>query len=239
MTVLHSKMASPVVKRKRRKKYGFLKLILLFSLCFLAFRFFRTYAETSSLTTPQYDYTRYQEKATAALHAQDDFSNLPLLLQNNPTWANVSYGTDQTSNTLWENGCGILSIAMVTSFWEQQEVSPTSILNWAGNRYYVNGQGTAWQIFSDYAAYRNWHFENLGNNHATAMAKMKAGFPLIVSVKAGTFTTSGHIMVLTVAKNGQITVYDPNDNPDKNHAATSYPLSTFQNEALNYWVIFP
>ncbi len=44
---------------------------------------------------------------------------------------------------------------------------------------------------------------------------MTQGIPVVVSVQAGTFTTSGHIMVLALNKEGTIQVFDPNDSPKK------------------------
>lgn len=78
-------------------------------------------------------------------------------------------------------------------------------------------------------------FADLGSSFAAAYEKMTQGIPVVVSVQAGTFTTSGHIMVLALNKEGAIQVFDPNDSPEKAHYEKSYPNDVFQAEGIHYW----
>lgn len=226
-----------LAKRRHRPRAKFYILISLF-LAFDLFYFFNVYHHNPADTAADFNYTTYQKEANAALAQNNgaNFAMLPLLLQNNPAWATATYGNDDSTNTVRDNGCAILSLAMVTSFWEKKTVSPATILNWSKNNYYVPQQGTSWQIFPDYAAAKGWKCDNLGANWNVAQQTMARGIPLIVSMKPGTFTTTGHIMVIT-STNGKIHAYDPNDNPQKRHAFTAYLPTTFQNEAANYWAI--
>ena len=79
-----------------------------------------------------------------------------------------------------------------------------------------------------------YQFADLGSSFAAAYEKMTQGIPVVVSVQAGTFTTSGHIMVLALNKEGTIQVFDPNDSR-KAHYEKSYPNDVFQAEGIHYW----
>ena len=61
------------------------------------------------------------------------------------------------------------------------------------------------------------------------------GRPVIVSVTQGTFTTVGHIMVLAMNQSEEIVVFDPNDNPEKNHYQTTFADENFRQEAISFW----
>ena len=64
---------------------------------------------------------------------------------------------------------------------------------------------------------------------------IQQGFPVIVSVPPGTFTTTGHLMVLALNREGGIQVLDPNDSPDKNHYKKTFSNELLAAEGLNYW----
>lgn len=227
--------------RKRRKRRW--RIVLLIFMLVLGYRYLQQHGNFNlplpGAAAKNYDYAAYEKKASTALQADARLTQLPLLLQNNPTWATSTYGTGTSPNTLQEKGCAILSLAMLTSFWRGEKVTPTEILAWAGNRYYVEGAGTSWQIFADYAQHQGWHYENLGANTPQAAQQLAQGHPLIVSVKAGAFTTTGHIMVLAQSATGSLKVYDPNDNPAKQHAFTNYSLTEVAQDVVNYWALFP
>ncbi|OJG19474.1 hypothetical protein RU97_GL001045 [Enterococcus canis] len=160
----------------------------------------------------------------------------PLLLQTDERWGDISYGTESENNDLAHNGCAIASLAMIASYWQGQTVTPPEILDWAQNNYYVTGQGTSWQIFSDFAPQYGLQVQSLASIEQ-AEEWMQTGHPVIVSVNPGTFTKTGHIMVLAMNE-GKLTVYDPNDDSHKQHYQTDFSEDIFRNEAVSYWVFY-
>ena len=60
---------------------------------------------------------------------------------------------------------------------------------------------------------------------------------MIVSVLPGTFTTTGHLLVLSANQDGELLAYDPNDDSSKNHYQETFSPAIFAAEALNYWVL--
>lgn len=180
----------------------------------------------------------FSQKANQFLNKDKKNGDLPLLLQTDERWGEVTYGLESSNNDLAHNGCALASLAMINSYWKQHTTTPTDVLSWAKNTYYVKGQGTSWQIFSDFAAANNLQFENLGNHFNRAKEFMNNGIPVIVSVKPGTFTTVGHIMVLATDSQGRLKVYDPNDSPTKQHYRETYDSETFIEEGINYWALW-
>lgn len=160
--------------------------------------------------------------------------NIPLYLQNDPQAADLSYGTDG-SQSIAENGCAIVSLAMVDSYLSKKEVLPKDVLKWAKNDYYEERAGTSWRIFSDYAMAHDLTFYNYGNNFAQAMQALNEGQVVIASVSPGFFTEVGHIIVIRGYQNGFVYVNDPNDDIEKMHSLQAIPESTLIEEGINYW----
>ena len=112
------------------------------------------------------------------------------------------YGSGEQQNTFADNGCAIASLAMIDSFGEIRHQNQTIFSNWAGNQFYLADQGTSWQIFPQFAEHFGYQFLDLGNSFEEAYKMIQQGFPVIVSVQPGTFTTTGHLMVLALNREG-------------------------------------
>ena len=164
--------------------------------------------------------------------------DVPLLLQKDPRWRKTAYGESPVGQ-LGENGCAILSLAMVHSYYNPHEtVTPQTILDWSKENYYLNGQGTSWNIFYDFAQQFGYQFENFGDNFDNAMKAINDGRVVIASVKPGLFTDFGHILVIRGYENGQVYVNDPNDDPSKMFSIKAIPAETFLKEGANYWTLY-
>ena len=158
----------------------------------------------------------------------------PLILQTDERWANDTYGSGD-NNTLAQKGCAILSLTMVLSYFEGKEAVPQDILNWAQNNYFVAGQGTAWQIFSDFAHHYQLQYHDLGTDFQSVQHYLRQKIPVVVSVKPGRFTDVGHIMVLGAEADNQILVLDPNDTPAKATYKELFHPQDLTSEAVHYW----
>lgn len=169
-------------------------------------------------------------KFTLSSHEKD----VPLLLQTDPAWKDYSYGTDG-SRELWENGCAILALAMIDSFYQSQSWSPEEIADWAGDDYYLDGQGSTWSIFPAFAQERSYQVDNLGNSVHQAIESLGNGAVVVVSVKPGYFTHVGHIMVLRGYGDYHFYLNDPNDDPAKMHSIQPIHVDLLEKDALNYW----
>lgn len=174
--------------------------------------------------------------------SQSKFTNrmpINLLLQTDEKWKATPYGTgNPDGNTLEINGCAILSLAMVSSYLDNQTYTPQDILNWSQNDYFVEGEGTAWSVFSDFAMAKGYQFEDLETNVTAVAEHLKQKHPVIISVKPGLFTEVGHIMVLSGTNNGKFWVNDPNDSEIKGHSNKEFTSDELLNEAVNFWAMY-
>lgn len=164
--------------------------------------------------------------------------NVPYINQNDPRWANKSYGTD-ASQTIWENGCAIVVLAMVDSYYTHEEVRPEDITRWAGDDYYMSHQGTSWSIYSAFGQEFGYDVIDVGNDFYSAVNLLEEGYLVVVSVGPGTFTEGGHVMLMRGYQDGLVYLNDPNDAPDKLFSIQGIHAQTVIDDALNYWAIAP
>lgn len=164
--------------------------------------------------------------------------NVPYLNQNDPRWRGIAYGTDG-SQEMWENGCAILVLAMIDSYFSNSDVTPREIEKWAGNQYYLDNQGTAWSIYQAFGEDFGYEVVDVGRDFYSAVSLIDQGYVLAVSVGPGTFTLGGHVMVIRGYEDGLVYLNDPNDAPDKLFSIQGIPAQTVIDDALNYWAIRP
>ncbi|MTD41921.1 peptidase C39 family protein [Erwinia sp. CPCC 100877] len=183
----------------------------------------------------------YSEQVNEALEQGKFINRLPikLLLQTDERWKDTAYGVgNPDGNSLEINGCAILSLAMVSSYLDSKDYTPQDILNWSQNNYYIENEGTSWQIFYDFAQAKGYQYQDLGIDIAQVEDQLKQQHPIIVSVKPGRFTETGHIMVISGTDNGKFWLNDPNDSETKGHSQKEFTADELMNEAVNFWAIY-
>ncbi len=157
---------------------------------------------------------------------------IPLYLQYQSPWGNIPYG----GGTIATSGCGPTCLAMVTSYLTESEVYPSDIAAWAGNTYYVPGVGSSWGIYP--AAARHWNLscQSISLSVEIISRELSAGHPVIMSMGPGTFTKSGHFIVLSgIDEDGRIYVNDPNDNDRKKFHEKTFDLPGVIAEGRAAW----
>lgn len=216
--------------RRRTRPFSILFGIVLViaSLGILSSRFFPFNNKANS----QQDFS-----TSANQYLQEHGQDFSLLLQTDSRWASKAYGSGSDQNDLATNGCAITSLAMILSYQEKRTVYPTEILQWSGDRYYENGQGTAWSIFAAFAQNYGLNIQDLGKDQAQIQQHLNQNQPLVISVNPGEFTDVGHIMVIKKdLQSDQLIVYDPNDSPEKEHYLQKYSLDQLMPQLANAWV---
>lgn len=158
--------------------------------------------------------------------------SIPLYYQYASPWGNKKYG----SGNIAKNGCGPTCIAMVFSYLRNENIYPNDIVDFTKDKYYIAGSGSSWSIFAACAS--NWDIgcKYIGINAGNIANELSAGHPVILSMGPGTFTKSGHFIVLTgINEDGTVTVNDPNDNSKKNHINKYFDLLQILKEAKGGW----
>ena len=173
-------------------------------------------------------YANVPEEVTVLYH--DGGMNIPHYTQTD--YKNVAYG----NGTIASSGCALVCMAMVTSYLKDMECTPVDILALIGNRYYVLGAGLAWSMLEDCAKYYGLVCTNLGKNESKVTEALQKGKPVIASVGAGTFTTSGHFIVIRgITADGHFLVNDPNMNNYIKYGTDRFKSETVCKEAKNFW----
>ena len=157
---------------------------------------------------------------------------IPEMYQYLGAWADYPYG----DGTIRDSGCAIACLAMVTSYMKSSVITPLDIVDFTGNRYYVDGVGSSWSIFPAVASHYGYNCSSLGKDAKAIISALESGHPVIASMGPGTFTSTGHFIVLKgITEDGRILVNDPNDSASKNYNRTEFNLNLILSQGKNFW----
>ena len=135
--------------------------------------------------------------------------DVPLFLQWDRRWGYRIYGKEM----IGLSGCGPTSLAMVIRHFDSDStVNPYDVAKYSQDNGYVSADNfTSWKLFETGLSKYGLEAQDV----IPVEAKMKKALDdnkiLIVSVKPGTFTERGHIIVIKgYNKNGDFLINDPN-----------------------------
>ena len=185
-------------------------------------------AETESFVL---NYPLRQEQETD-LSRYDREAGVPLFLQWDPMWGYEKYGSDFLAVT----GCGPTCLAMAGYYLTgSEEMNPGQIAAFAEkNGYYASGYGSSWTLISQGSAKLGLMATELPLVKGKIVKALEAGFPVILAMGAGDFTTSGHYIVLTGVEEGGFRVNDPNS---VENSQKLWPYERIESQIRNIWQI--
>lgn len=181
-----------------------------------------------------YDYPKHSGKTIFNKISIKDYytpGKIPLFLQWDKKWGYDFYGNEPIAI----NGCAPTSLAMVAvGLTKNTSINPLVVSNYAyENGYYVDGVGSSWSLISEGAKHFGLNSQELPLSKSSILSTLKEGYPIIVTVGPGTFTSTGHFLVLTgLTDDGKITVNDPNS---KINSSKSWDIDVFLKESKNLW----
>lgn len=159
--------------------------------------------------------------------------NIPLFSQWDERWGYEKYG----DNYLAINGCAPTSLAMVAvGLTGNTTINPKVVADYAyANDFYIKGIGSSWNLISKGVKYFGLKSEELPLTKSAIISTLKDKNPIILTVKPGTFTTTGHFLVLTgLTSDGKIQINDPNSKINSNK---KWDVNVFLKETKNLWKI--
>lgn len=135
--------------------------------------------------------------------AHERFPEIPLYLQ--AEYGSTKYG----AFLLRTNGCGITTMAMVASYFSDDELTPPEMCERYGN--YSHSNGTDGMIFQYEPAVMGFYNREVTYDHRVAKAALEEG-QIVVSVQhKGYWTSGGHYIALEkICEDGRIQVRDSN-----------------------------
>ena len=178
----------------------------------------------------QYPFRNSQELEIFEYDLQE---GVPLMMQWDKRWGYLPYGSDVVGIT----GCGPVCLAMAGYYVTDgdAEFHPANIIEFAEkNGYYSNGNGSSWTLISEGGVKLGLDVTEIPLVKKRIIDNLAVDNPIICSMRAGDFTTSGHYIVMVGAEDGMIRVNDPNS------YANSEKLWSYEQlepQIRNLWVI--
>jgi len=155
---------------------------------------------------------------------------VPYLYQTDPTWASEPYA----GGTVGENGCGPTCLAMVyIALTGNTDKDPAALCRFSEEGGFVSDGMTAWSFMTDGAAQLGLSAQELPAEETEVREALKAGRPIICSVRPGDFTTTGHFIVLAgLSDTGEVIVHDPNS---AERSSQGWDLVHVLGQCANLW----
>lgn len=168
-------------------------------------------------------------------------------LQTDPRWKNISYSAksgESKPRTIGSSGCGPTCAAMLIETITGKKFTPADACAWSlKHGYKAPNQGTYYAYFApqfkehgitcEQLNWKNVYGKPSDPVHAKAFDLLKKGYYLIAVMGPGTWTSSGHFVVVWW-ESGKVRINDPN-------STISYrvngDLATFKKQVKYYWAI--
>ena len=166
-------------------------------------------------------------------------------LQTDPRWGSLDYSAKGEKTTIRASGCGPTAMAMVLATWADPAVTPATECAWAlAHGFKAPHQGTYYGYFEEAGrrfglkTYRLNYSNLYGNDksayHAQAKDALDRGDLVIACMGKGTWTSSGHYVLVWKIDGNVIYINDPASTLAR-RTRGSYDL--FKKQVKYYWVI--
>ncbi len=166
-------------------------------------------------------------------------------LQTDPRWGSLDYSAAGEKTTIRASGCGPTAMAMVLATWADPSVNPATECAWAlRHGYKALHSGTYYGYFVPAGAryglrVRQINAVNIYGNsksahHETARRAIEAGHLVIACMGKGTWTSSGHYVLVWKIDGNTIYINDPAST--KAHRVRG-DYAVFKRQVKYYWVI--
>lgn len=177
-----------------------------------------------------YNYPEKKDSKPANSIGKIKKGEIPEVLQWDERWGYAKY----SDNIIAINGCGPTAISMVAAgLTGDDSITPYKVAKYAAkNGYYVEGTGTSWSLMTEGCEHFGIQSRELVLDQNIIFTELEKGHPIICSMRPGDFTTTGHFIVLTKAKDGKIQVNDPNSRK----RSKLWEYDTLEGQINNLWV---
>ena len=175
----------------------------------------------------------FRDEQELEIFEYDLSEGVPLMMQWDKRWGYLHYGSDMVGIT----GCGPVCLAMAGYYVTDgdDDFHPEKIVEFAEkNGYYSKGNGSSWTLISEGGVKLGLDVTEIPLVKKRVMDNLEVDNPIICSMRAGDFTTSGHYIVLVGCEDGLIQVNDPNSYANSEKL---WSYEQIEGQIRNLWVI--
>ncbi len=149
------------------------------------------------------------------INIEGDMENpVPLFIQWDQRWGMLDYN----DSYLATDGCGPTSLSMVyVGLTKDQTMNPYRMGKYfEENGWAINGVGTAWKALEEGANWLGLKYNLVDGSESMMKYELDNGKLLIISVRKGDFTSTGHLMVVRGYEGSNFIINDPNSRNNSN-----------------------
>lgn len=173
---------------------------------------------------------------TAKIREDIDISDLytqgtiPFFLQWDTRWGYCQYG----KNYIALAGCGPTCLSMVyVGLTGDTSKNPGIMSNFsAENGFLDSNNNTTWSLMTNGAQMLGLNSKEISLDENVMIRELAKGHPIILSMRPGDFTTSGHFIVISDYQDGKFVVHDPNS---KIRSEQLWDYDTLSYQIKNLW----
>lgn len=155
------------------------------------------------------DYPEKKDLPASSTVGEVTPGQVPLLLQWDRRWGYESYGE---GGIVAISGCGPTCVSMVVcALTGRNDITPATVASYsAANGFLTADRDTTWDLMTYGCETYGITGTEIGLDENVMVNQLTAGHPIIASVGAGDFTTSGHFIVIAGYNGEAFQVNDPN-----------------------------
>ena len=175
----------------------------------------------------------FRDEQELEIFEYDLSEGVPLMMQWDRRWGYLQYGSDVVGIT----GCGPVCLSMAGYYVTggDDAFHPAKMVEFAEkNGYYSKGNGSSWTLISEGGVKLGLDVTEIPLVKKRIMDNLEVDNPIICSMRAGDFTTSGHYIVMVGCEDGLIRVNDPNSHANSEKL---WSYEQLEGQIRNLWVI--
>ena len=177
--------------------------------------------------------TEYGKKHTVDMSEYRGKPGVPLFLQWDQRWGYLDYGDDVAGLTACGPMC--LSMAGYALTGDETRFRPDRVIQFAIDEgYCIPGSGSSWSLISEGGPKLGLDVIEIPLVESRIVSNLEVGNPIICIMGPGTFTTSGHFILLTGMEDGKFRINDPNS---RSKSERLWEYKEFCDQVRNLWVI--
>ena len=177
-------------------------------------------------------YGSYSENIDLTEDIKTRNNGVPILMQWDDRWGYASY----CNTTIGISGCGPTCLSMVyIALTGDTLYNPLKMARFSEqNGYVVENIGTSWSLFTQGATSLGLYSNTLSVNEKNISNSLNQGKYIIASMGPGTFTSSGHFIVISGFNGYSFTINDPFN---KKFSSQNWSYSEFGNQIKSMWAL--